>query len=119
MVTVEFAPPARLLREADRPSALPIVGNGPPGTFVIVPAGLRVSLPTDQIVAVDEGGGAVRVTFGGMHFTGLRDGRLEFARVREMHPAERLSPQRSHLMRLDTGWVARVVEDGVPVWPLM
>jgi hypothetical protein len=51
---IEFAAPSSLLRERDRPSAFPIVGNGPPGTFVVFPNGLRVSLPTDQIVSADD-----------------------------------------------------------------
>jgi hypothetical protein len=44
---IDFAAPTSLLREQNRPSTLPIVGNGPPGTFVLFPNGLRVSLPTD------------------------------------------------------------------------
>jgi hypothetical protein len=41
------------------------VEDGPPGTFVLFPHGLRVSLPTDQIVAADDDGGRARVAFGG------------------------------------------------------
>src|SRR5262249_39855630 len=67
---VEFAPGTRLFRERDRPSELPIVGNGPPGTFVDFPHGVRVSLPTDQIIFADDDGGAARVGFGGMRFEG-------------------------------------------------
>ena len=33
-LVIEFVTPASLWREPDRPSGLPIVGNGPPGTFV-------------------------------------------------------------------------------------
>lgn len=80
---------------------LPILGNGPPGTFVLFPDGLRMSLPTDQVVfAVDSGGGAC-FGFGGMHFTGMADGPLVFVRARELFPEEQLSPVRSHTMRLD------------------
>lgn len=114
---IEFAAPATLLREQDRPSALPILGNGPPGTFVLLRNGLRVSLPTDQIVDADDTGGVVRASFGGMAFTGVRDGQLTFARVREVQPPERLSPDRSHEMRLDPGWVAAVYDRGRRVWP--
>jgi hypothetical protein len=67
---IDFAAPTFLLREQDRPSVLPIVGNGPPGTFVLFPNGLRVSLPTDQIVFADDRGGHARVGFGGMRFIG-------------------------------------------------
>jgi hypothetical protein len=114
---IEFAASTTLMREDDRPSALPIVGNGPPGTFVLFPDGLRVSLPTDQIVFADDTGGHARVGFGGMQFTGVQDQRLVFARVRELFPEEQLSPARSHTMLLNPGWVAAIFVDGQPVWP--
>jgi hypothetical protein len=113
---VEFAGPASLLVERHRPSALPIIGNGPPGTFVLFPDGLRVSLPTDQIVFTDEAGGCVRVGFGGMRFTGIDEGDLVFTRVRELYPEENLSPDRSHTMRLDPRWVTAVVVEGECAW---
>jgi hypothetical protein len=116
-LVIEFAPGTSVYREPDLISALPIVGNGPPGTFVLFPNGFRVSLPTDQIVSVDDASGQAHVGFGGMQFTGVRDGRLTFARVREMHPEERLSPARSYLMTLEAQWVAAVVVQGLVVWP--
>jgi hypothetical protein len=114
---VEFAAPSFLLRESDRTSTLPIVGNGPPGTFVLFPGGLRVSLPTDQIVFADDSGGQARVGFGGMQFVGPEDGRLSFLRVRELFPEDQLSPARSHKMLLDPKWVAMISIEGRPVWP--
>ena len=44
---IAFAAPSSLVVERDRPSQFPILGNGPPGTFVLFPGRLRVSLPTD------------------------------------------------------------------------
>ena len=117
-LVIDFVSPTSLLREPDRPSALPIVGNGPPGTFVLFPAGFRVSLPTDQIVWTDHTHGHVRVGFGGMAFLGLEDGRLAFVRVRELYPEEQLSQARSHKMLLDRGWVAAVFVGGRPAWPV-
>ena len=114
---IDFAAATSLLREQDRPSSLPIVGNGPPGTFVLFSSGLRVSLPTDQIVFADDTGGRARVGFGGMRFVGLDEGHLHFVRVRELFPEERLSPARSHAMRLDPQWVAEILVDGQRVWP--
>jgi hypothetical protein len=114
---IDFVAPTSILREHERLSALPIVGNGPPGTFVVFPNGLRVSLPTDQVVFADDAGGYARVGFGGMQFTGIEEGRLAFARVRELAPEHELSPARSHTMRLETEWVARIVVDGQAVWP--
>jgi hypothetical protein len=114
---IDFAAPTFLLREPDRPSALPIVGNGPPGTFVLLPNGLRVSLPTDQIVFADDRGGHARVGFGGMRFIGSEEGRLVFVRTRELLPEDQLSPARSHKMLLDPRWVAAISVDGRPVWP--
>lgn len=117
MVEIEFARKTLLLRETDRGSDLPIVRNGPPGTFVVFPGGLRVSLPTDQIVAADAGRGSARVAFGGMRFDGVEGGQLAFTRVRELHPEATLSPDRSHKMLLAPEWVAAVIVDGRRVWP--
>ena len=74
MLHIDFAPGTTLLRETDRPSELPILRNGPPGTFVVFADGLRVSLPTDQIVWADDSGGRAEVRFGGMQFVGMEDG---------------------------------------------
>jgi hypothetical protein len=117
MTRIEFASPSSLMREASRASDLRIVGNGPPGTFVIFPHGLKISLPTDQIVAADDAGGRACVEFGGMRFVGLEDGRLIFIRVREMLPDDQLSPARSHRMVLEPAWVTAVITDGKRVWP--
>jgi hypothetical protein len=114
---IAFVAPTSLLREQHRTSALPIVGNGPPGTFVLFPHGLRVSLPTDQIVFADDSAGHARVGFGGMRFAGSEDGRLLFMRVRELFPEDQLSPARSHRMLLDPQWVTTISVDGLPVWP--
>ena len=115
-LVIDFVSPTTLLREQHRASALPIVGNGPPGTFVLFPHGLRVSLPTDQIVFADDTSGHARVEFGGMQFVGLDDGQLTFIRVRELFPEDRLSPDRSHTMRLEPHWVAAISEDGRHMW---
>ncbi len=114
---VAFVDATRLFREQHRASALRIIGNGPPGTFVQLPAGIRLSLPTDQIVWADDADGHVRVAFGGMQFIGMEDGRLAFSRVREVWPEDQLSPDRSHKMLLDPRWVALIVEHGRQVWP--
>src|SRR5580765_4973160 len=95
---IEFASPTSLYHERALLSHLPILRNGPPGTFVVFPDGMRVSLPTDQIVFADDKDGAARVGFGGMNFVGEKQGRLTFLRVRELHPEEQLSPARSHIM---------------------
>jgi hypothetical protein len=115
-VVVDFVAPTVLVREADRPSDLTIIGNGPPGTFVVFPNGLRVSLPTDQIVSAGDEGGFVRVGLGGMQFVGVQDGRLTFLRVLELWPASQLSPARSHRMELDPAWVSTVFACGERVW---
>jgi hypothetical protein len=114
---IAFAAPSSLLRETHRASGLPIVGNGPPGTFVVFPGGLRVSLPTDQIVSADDTDGYARVGFGGMRWVGVDGDVLVFVRERELHPTDELSPERSHTMRLEPGWVAAISAHGQPVWP--
>ena len=118
---IDFVTPSSIFREPNRTSTLPIVGNGPPGTFVLflrdlVPVS-RLSLPTDQIVFADDTRGHARVGFGGMQFVGLDGDHLVFVRAREVLPEDRLSPARSHTMRLDSRWVAAVSVDGRPVWP--
>ena len=113
---IEFARGTSVYREPDLVSDLPIVRNGPPGTFVLFPDGLRVSLPTDQVVTAEDTNGRARVGFGGMQFTGVHDGRLTFVRVRDLQPAERLSPARSHRMTLEQRWVSTIVENGHVVW---
>jgi hypothetical protein len=113
---IDFATPSSIFREHNRVSPLRIIGNGPPGTFVLFPNGLRVSLPTDQIVFADDSGGHARVGFGGMRFVGVEARHLVFVRVRELVPEDQLSPARSHTMRLDSQWVSTVSADGHPVW---
>ena len=116
-LVIAFAAPSTLLRERSRVSDLPIVGNGPPGTFVVFPEGLRVSLPTDQIVAVDDSQGYAQVAFGGMRYLGVEGDRLVFVREREVLPEEQLSPDRSRVMYLEKAWVALAVADRHQVWP--
>jgi len=114
---IEFVTPSSIFQEENRVSTLRIIGNGPPGTFVVFPHGLRVSLPTDQIVCADDSGGHARVGFGGMRFVGSEEGHLVFVRTRELLPEDQLSPARSHTMRLESQWVTAVLADGSPVWP--
>ena len=113
---IDFAAPSSLVREQNRPSRLPIVGNGPPGTFIVFPNGFRVSLPTDQVVFADDADGYAQVGFGGMRFTGSIDGRLVFVRERELYPEDQLSPDRSHIMRLDPHRIASISVRGRQVW---
>jgi hypothetical protein len=115
-LVIVFAPRTSLYREQDLISHLPIVRNGPAGTFVVFPSGLRVSVPTDQVVFADERDGAARVGFGGMRFTGASEGRLHFVRERDLLPEQQLSPARSHLMTLEASMVSSVLVDGHLVW---
>ena len=114
---IAFTTPSSIFREHNRISTLRIIGNGPPGTFVLFPNGLRVSLPTDQIVFADDTSGHARVGFGGMQFVGSEKGHLVFVRILELLPEDQLSPARSHTMLLDSQRVATVSVDGRPVWP--
>ena len=114
---IEFVPGTRVHREAAFQARMPIVGNGPPGTFVIFAGGARVPLPTDQIVLAEESDGAARVGFGGMRFDGVEDGQLVFRRVRDLWPADQLSPERGVRMTLEVDMVAAVWVDGRIAWP--
>jgi hypothetical protein len=113
---IDFVAPSSIVQERNRVSMLRIIGNGPPGTFVHFPHGLRVSLPTDQIVLADDSGGRARVGFGGMQFVGLEEGCLVFVRVRDLLPEDQLSPARSHRMELDPRWVETVSAEGRQIW---
>jgi hypothetical protein len=113
---IEFVAPSSIVRERNRISMLPVVGNGPPGTFVHFPDGLRVSMPTDQIVFADDIYGHARIGIGGMRFVGLEEGQLVFVRFREMLPDDQLSPERSRVMRLEPRWVKAIWADGRQIW---
>ena len=115
---IDFTTPSSLLHEQDRRSALPIVGNGPPGTFVLFPDRIKVSLPTDQIICADDAGGHAQVGFGGMSFVGQEGTELVFVRIRELFPEDQLSPDRSHTMRLDVQRVVSVRVEGRVAWVL-
>jgi hypothetical protein len=117
---IELAPGTHIRREPTVTPRLPIVGNGPPGTFAIFPSGRKISLPTDQIVLSEPGvaGAGARVSFGGMAFEGLRDDTLVFRRVFDVLPPERVSPERSRRMTLEPSMVTAIYVDGEEVWPL-
>ena len=106
-------------RPASRPASgakLRIVQNGPPGTFVRFADGGRVPLPTDQIVSLDDGGGAARVGFGGMRFDGIEEGLLAFSRFRDLLAEHELSPERGRRMTLEPAMVAAVFIQARLVW---
>ncbi len=117
MLVIDFTQGTSLYRETDRRSDLPISRNGPPGTFVLFPDRIRVSLPTDQLVEAEDSDGHVRVAFGGMAFVRAEGAQLIFHRVRELHAEDQLSPERSHLMLLEQRRVAAVVVNGHRLWP--
>jgi hypothetical protein len=107
---IDFATPSSIFREHNRISTLRIIGNGQPGTFVRFPNGLRVSLPTDQIVFADDTGGHARVGFGGMQFVGSEEGQLV---VREN---SRAAPGGSALARSESYDAVRSAAGGSVVW---
>ena len=114
---IEFVAGTSIYREPETIPQLPIVQNGPPGTFVIFADASKVPLPTDQIVFADDTGGGARVGFGGMSFEGIEDGRLVFFRVRDLQPEELLSPQRGRKMTLEPHMVSVILVDGRKMWP--
>ena len=67
-LVIEFIAGTRLYREPEVVPRLPIGQNGPPGTFVVLPEGGRVPVPSDQFVLAEDGGGFAKVAFGGMSF---------------------------------------------------
>ncbi|MBL8685048.1 MAG: hypothetical protein JNK05_38080 [Myxococcales bacterium] len=116
---VEFALGTTIEREPEARSALPIVGNGPPGTWVRFADGTRVPLPTDQIVDVVERDGFATVSFGGMRFTGIEGTRLHFVRERDVWPEADLSPERRNRMTLERSMVTCVRVGSRRVWPVL
>jgi hypothetical protein len=117
-LVVEFVAGSKIQREPDHVSGLPIVQNGPPGTFVTFAGGGRVPVPTDQIVSVDDTAGFASVGFGGMSFEGTEDGLLVFYRVRDLLPEAQLSPERGKRMTFEPSTIGAVLVDGRRVWPL-
>jgi hypothetical protein len=116
-LVIEFSAGTRLYREPEVVPKLPIVQNGPPGTFVVFEEGARVALPTDQIVSAEDDGGLARVAFGGMSFEGMEEGHLVFHRVHDLLPEAQLSPERGRKMTLEPRMVSAIVVDGRKVWP--
>jgi hypothetical protein len=115
---VTFVGGTRVYRERDVTGNLPIVQNGPPSTLVVFTEGVKVPLPTDQIVFTENSGGRARVGFGGMSLGGVEDGHLVFHRVHDLRPIEQLSPERARKMTLKSSMVASVAVGGHVVWPL-
>jgi hypothetical protein len=113
---VEFVRGSRVERERDFVPGLPIVQNGPPGTFVIFADGSRVPLPTDQITSMEQRAGAARVVFGGMRFDGVEGGLLTFRRVRDLAAEHDLSPERGRRMTLEPETVAAVFMEERLAW---
>ena len=113
---VEFVPGSHVDTERAFVPGLPIVQNGPPGTFVTFPDGRRVPLPTDQIVLAEDNGGAARVGFGGMRFDGIEEGLLVFRRVRDLLAEHELSPERGRRMTLEPKMIAAVFMEGRLAW---
>ena len=113
---VEFVPGTRVHRERAFVPALPIVQNGPPGTFVTFADGSRVPLPTDQIILAEDEGGAARVGFGGMRFDGIEEGLLTFRRIRDLAAEHELSPERGRRMTLEPRMIAAVFMEGRLAW---
>lgn len=116
-VLVEFVPGSRISRDKLVERSLPIVQNGPPGTFVHFQDGGRVPLPTDQIVHRDDATGSARVGFGGMRFVGIEESLLVFRRVQDLLPEEFLSPERGFRMTLEPRTVSGVFLHGRLAWP--
>lgn len=118
---IEFAAGSRLEREPEHlPNpTLPIVGNGPPGTFVRFVDGRRIPLPTDQIVLGEVEAEDARIGIGGMRFDGIEGEFLVFRRVRDLHPESELSPERRNRMTLAPDMVSAIVVDGRLVWPTL
>jgi len=115
---IEFVVNTQIYREPQVVPKLPIVQNGPPGTFIVFADGRRVSIPTDQIVFADDTNATARVGFGGMRFDGIEDGYLVFLRVRDLQPPETLPPERGRRMTLKPEMVSAIYVDGGEVWPL-
>ena len=120
---IVFVAGTSLEREPAFTTGLPIVRNGPPGTFVCFANGERVPLPTDQIILGEVVAGCAHVGFGGMQFAGdpmalANDGWLVFHRVRDVLPEAELSPERRSRMTLAPRMVTAIFADGRQVWPV-
>lgn len=114
---IEFAPGSRVMRESLYEPKLPIVQNGPSGTFVLFTDGTLVPLPTDQIVFASDSEGAAHIAFGGMQPEGMERDQLVFYRIRDLLPSHELSPQRGTRMTLEPWMVSTIRVEGRIIWP--
>jgi hypothetical protein len=103
---IEFVGNTRIFREPDFTTGLPIIDNGPPGTFIVFDDGRRVSIPTDQIVFSDDTSGGARIGLGGMIFDGEDGEFLVFLRGL------------GRRMTLEPDMVSVIYANGDEVWPL-
>lgn len=115
-LVVEFVFGSYVRREPPAASGLPVIQNGPPGTFVVFRDGSEVPLPTDQVVVANHLHGHATVGFGGMRYGGVENSQLVFHRVRDLAPEAELSPERGVRMTLEPHMVMVVLEDDVVVW---
>jgi hypothetical protein len=126
-VMIEFAPGSWILNvEATEASVIgaefefsPAITNS---TFVVLPSGEKIEIPSDQIVHSDEAAGLVRIGLGGMSFEGVRrEGRdaekLVFWRVKELLPEELLPVGRDPMIAMGPEAVSKIVVQGTQVWP--
>ena len=78
---IDFVAPTSLLREPNRNISTSGYWKRSARHLCPFPNGLRVSLPTDQIVFADDTRGHAEFGFGGMRFVGSKEGRLVFVRI--------------------------------------
>lgn len=115
--TLEFVPGSRIERQKPVKSALPLVRNGPPATWVVFADRMGIGVPTDQIVTAQDAAGAAHVQFGGMRFDGEDGTFLVFRRESEVRPEHELMPERGRELKIERARVARVLSGDRVLWP--
>jgi hypothetical protein len=88
-----------------------------PSSYVVLPSGEQIEIPSDQVVLDENAKGQARVGFGGMSFEGVEDDRLVFWRVRDLLPESLLPSSTTDKLTLDPQVVSAVRVQGVQVWP--
>lgn len=116
-LVVEFVKGSKIRQDEPAESPLPVLYSSPPGTYVTLPSGREIPIPTDQIVLEEQNESSLRIGLGGMSFEGVENEHLVFWRVRDLWPEEKLSPERSLKMTLHPESVKSIIWNGQRVWP--
>jgi hypothetical protein len=116
-LVIEFVPGSKIRHEKTEELSADLDHAPLPGTFIQLPNGNQVAIPSDQVVLDEDAGGSARVGLGGMSFEGMENDKLIFWRVRDIMPEELVAPGSVDALTLEPQAVASITVQGTRVWP--